>query len=329
MLSRVTLLKGARDIAIEDRELVPGENDVLVKTHLAGICGTDKNLYRGIIPKMGSELLETGRNLDFPILLGHEGGSEVVELGPRVSGLSVGDRVMSFCWCGTFADYFVAPAGLVQRVPEGMDFDIACLGEPVACAMFSGLNSGVQLGDIVGVVGAGFAGQILAQVARKKGAKTVIVVDIDDAKLQLAARLGADVIINSKKEDPVDTILRLTKGKGADVMFEAAGTADSINACTSSVRKNGIIVMYSWVTQPVTLNISRWHDESIEIRNTGLVHHTPQERFVWAERALRPVRDGMIDIESLITHRFQLSEIQKAFDCALDDPGALKIVIKP
>ena len=100
--------------------------------------------------------------------------------------------------------------------------DIAALGEPTACAMFSGLHTGVQLGDTVVVMGGGYAGQIIAQCSRLKGAYQVIVVDVLDGKLDLAKSLGADVVINSREEDPVAKVKALTGGRGADVVVEAA-----------------------------------------------------------------------------------------------------------
>ena len=91
-------------------------------------------------------------------------------VGSRVADYKVGDKVMAFGWNNNFAEYFAAKSFQLQPVPYGLDMDIASLGEPISCAMYSGLNSGVQLGDTVVVMGGGFAGQIIAQCARRKGA---------------------------------------------------------------------------------------------------------------------------------------------------------------
>lgn len=120
-------------------------------------------------------------------------------VGSRVSDYKVGDQVMAFGWNNNFADYFKSKAFQLQPVPEGLDMDIAALGEPTACAMYSGLNTGVQLGDTVVVMGGGYAGQIIAQCSKLKGAYQVIVVDVLEGKLNLAKSLGADVVINSKR----------------------------------------------------------------------------------------------------------------------------------
>jgi len=142
------------------------------------------------------------------------------------------------------------------------------LGEPIACAMHSGMRSQVQLGDIVVVMGAGFAGQIIAQCAKRKGAYKVIIVDVMEGKLEVAKKLGCDYAINPQKINVKEFIDNLTNGKGADVVVEAAGTEESFNTATEILKRNGKFVFYSWVTQPVTLNISRWHDDGFEFINT-------------------------------------------------------------
>lgn len=328
MKTRCLSLDGTMQLSLRDRELTLGEDEVLVRTHLAGVCGTDKNFWRGFIP---TETTETGEKakFDLPLWMGHEAGGTVVAVGPKVQPFKEGDRVISFAWLDTFADYFKAKPEQLQIVPEGLDMDIASLGEPIGCAMFSGLNSRVQLGDTVVVYGLGFAGQIIAQVVKKQGARRVIVVDVVQEKLELALRLGADESINAAKEDAVSKVLRMTGGKGADVVVETAGVEATINACSATVRHNGTMVFYSWVTQPVKLNIGRWHDDSLYIVNTGLVHHSVQERQIWTATAMRPIIEGMIDVSSLITHEYKLAEFEQAFQKADSDPLAIKVVMRP
>jgi L-iditol 2-dehydrogenase len=211
-----------------------------------------------------------------------------VAVGSRVSDYKVGDQVMAFGWNNNFAEYFCAKSFQLQPVPFGLDMDIASLGEPIACAMYSGLNCGVNLGDFVVVMGGGFAGQIIAQCAKRKGAACVVVVDVLEGKLQLAKQLGADEVILLGEEDPVEKVKKMTGGIGADVVVEAAGSAESFNAATAMLKHNGKFVFYSWVTQPVTLNISRWHDDGMEFINTCLVHHTWQQRYVWCRKPCVP-----------------------------------------
>jgi L-iditol 2-dehydrogenase len=174
----------------------------------------------------------------------------------------------------------------------------------------------------------GFAGQIMAQVAKAKGAWKVIGVDVVDGKLELAKKLGLDYAVNGAKEDPLKAVMELTGGLGADVVVDMAGSADSVNLCTAAVRHNGIMVFYSWITQDITVNISRWHNNSLEVINTGLVHHGITQRTLWTPLALRPLMQKQLAIEPLITHRFPLAKVSEAFDVAANDPSAIKVVIE-
>src|SRR5690606_8125717 len=119
--------------------------------------------------------------------------------------------------------YFTAPVRNLHKVPEGMDLEVAYLGEPVAVGMFGVFHSGVEIGDDVVVSGLNFQGLIAVQGLKKKGAGRVIAVDYSDKHLELAKRLGADIVINSEKTDAKQEILNLTGGKGADVVFLSCG----------------------------------------------------------------------------------------------------------
>ena len=324
--TRAAVLQAPHEIKLVERQLTAGDDEVIVRNHLVGICGSDKTFFKGQLPKKTAEFRQ---DPSFPFLLGHESGGTVVEVGAKVREYRPGDKVISFGWNNNFADYFKASVRELQPAPEGLDMDLTSLGEPIACAMFSGLNSGTNIGDTTVIMGGGFAGQIVAQCAKRQGASRVAVVDVDDAKLAIASQLGADVVINANREDPVATVKELTGGIGADVVVEAAGTADSYNAASELVRHNGKFVFYSWVTTPIQLDISRWHDDGLEFINTCLVHHTREQRHVWAPWALRPVVKGIIDVKPLITNEFPLDRIADAFDFAVRNDSAIKVVIRP
>lgn len=324
--TQAAVLKGPYEIELFEKTLECGDDDIIVKNHLIGICGSDKNFYRGHLPEQTAEFRQKP---EFPFLLGHESGGEVVAVGSKVSEFKVGDKVIAFGWNNNIAEYFKAKAFQLQPVPFDMDMDLAALGEPIACAMYSGLHCEVQLGDIAVVMGGGFAGQIIAQCLRLKGAYKTVVIDIDDAKLEIAKQQGADIIINSQNQDPYEAIMELTDGKGCDLVVEAAGTEESYNMCTKILAHNGKFVFYSWVTEPVTLNISRWHDDGLKFINTCLVHHTWRERYVWTPESLRPVAQGMVDIKPLISKEFPLSQVAEAFEYADTHNEAIKVVIRP
>ncbi|MGA7279759.1 MAG: zinc-binding dehydrogenase [Desulfocapsaceae bacterium] len=329
MLVNSACLTGVRQIEVRRRELSPTDDHVVVKTHAAGICGQDKNLYNGVIPPSGGLNTEMKTAFSYPYFFGHEAGGTVVEVGANVRKYKPGDQVIAFAWVETYSDYFIAREEELEPAPAGLDMDLVALGEPIGCAVFSGLCSKVQLGDSVAIVGMGFAGQVIAQVAKRKGAHQVIGVDVVDGKLELARRLGLDHAINSSETDPLKAILELTDGEGADVVVEAAGTNAAVQLCNDAVKHNGVLVFYSWITQDVTINISRWHNNSLEVVNTGLVHHGVLQRHIWVVQALRPVLQGLIDIAPLITHTFGLDEIDKAMQTANEDPAAIKVLLRP
>ncbi|MEE4165912.1 MAG: zinc-binding dehydrogenase [Desulfocapsaceae bacterium] len=329
MIVHSACLTGLREIEVRERELDISDDEILVKTHAAGICGQDKNLYNGIIPPSGGLNTEMRNVFAYPYFFGHEAGGVVVEVGRNVRRFKPGDSVIAFAWVETYSDYFKAGEEDLEPAPEGLDPDLVSLGEPVGCAVFSGLCSKVQLGDSVAVIGMGFAGQVIAQVARKKGAHQVIGVDVVDGKLQLAKRLGLDHAVNSAETDPLEAILDLTGGAGADVVVEVAGTGEAVQLCNDAVKHNGVLVFYSWITRNINLNISRWHNNSLQVVNTGLVHHGVLQRHIWVPQALRPVLLGQIDIQPLITHTYRLDEIDKAMETANHDPSAIKVLLRP
>jgi 2-desacetyl-2-hydroxyethyl bacteriochlorophyllide A dehydrogenase len=326
VVTRAAVLRGPYDIDLTERELHCGEDEVIVKNHLIGICGSDKSFYRGKLPGQTTEFRQKP---GFPFYLGHESGGTVVEVGSRVREYRPGDNVMAFGWNNNIAEYFKAKVWEVQLAPAGLDPDLASLGEPIACAMHSGLNSGVQLGDTVVVFGGGFAGQIIAQVVKKKGALRVVVVDPAEEKLELARKLGADHTVNPSRENPVESIKALTGNQGADVVVEAAGTETTINQATEVIKRNGTFVWYSWITEPVKLQISRWHDDGLVFKNTCLVHHSVPERVIWADAALRPVAQGLVAVRPLITHEFPLEQLAEAFAMADRDSVAVKVALRP
>ncbi len=108
-----------------------------------------------------------------------------------------------------------------------------------------------------------------------------------------------------------------------------AGSEQSLNQATAMLKHNGLLALYNWITQPITMNVSCWHDGGTEIRTTCLVHHTEQQRFIWTPWALRPAVQWQIDVRSLITHEFTLERVAEAFEVADKDSMAVKVVVRP
>ena len=321
--TRAACFEGAFKVSLKELDLKLAENQVLVKIDQASICGTDKLLYRGEIPA----------EVKLPIFpWGHEGGGTVVEVGSKVREFSVGDKVMSFGRAGTYADYclFTEPYGCLPA-PEGVDMDIAYLGEPLACAVYAAqvATKNMQVGDVVAVVGMGFAGQVIAQGVKKGGADKLIAIDLVDEKLELAKRLGADVAISAQKEDAGKIVMDITDGRGVDVVVEASGSGDGLNTASAIVRHNGTIAIYSHYMNPFMVNMYRWHEDCFKIVHTCLMHRTQEVMVTDVREAFRLVKKGIFNIKPLINRRYRLSQISDAFRKEMEDQSSVKTVIIP
>jgi len=330
-----------------------GPNDVLVKSHQASVCGSERYHYRGINVRPQDEARglrdprtrhEEGRQEGhrYPMgPLGHEGGGTILEIGSAVKEylgggkVSVGDRVGSLVY-PTYTDYWVTNVSNVQPIPEGVSFEVGCLYEALTCAAWAARRLGVQLGDTVAVNGAGFAGNILLQGALKSGASLVIAVDVVEKKLEIARKLGAHVTINALKEDPQERINELTHGEGVDVAVEAVGgTGIGIAQALGMVAHNGILALYGDNYAPVKeFCFHRFHEDGLQVRNLNAMHYTKLQSVENAREAYRAVQRGIFDIDTILENsdRYPLAEIASVFAReaqSLDTQGSLKTLIIP
>ena len=333
-------------------ELSPTE--VLIKTHQASVCGSERYFYRGIsvrpqdAPRGGPEtkLGAAGKGSEaahrYPMgPLGHEGGGTILEMGAGVreylgGGLvSVGDKVGSLVY-PTYSDYWVADIQHVQHIPSGVSFEVGCLYEPLGCAAWAAIHAGVKLGDVVAVNGAGFAGNIIMQGVLKAGASKVIVVDVVESKLRIAESLGAHCTLNARETDPVAEVLEMTHGEGVDVAVEAVGgTGIGIVQALGMVRHNGILALYGDNYAPVKeISFNRFHEDGLEVRNLNAVHYTRLRSVETMREAYRAVERGVFNLDIIFENssRYRLDEISQVFadeSEALDGQGSLKTLIIP
>ncbi len=335
MKIRAACFESIGKVRMVERELTLGPDEVMVKTHQASICQADvKILTKGCYVD--------GVPSKFPFYPGHEAGGQVVEVGPRVHEFKPGDKVMMMHDTraakggpGGIADHFrMKPTDLI-KVPEGLDMDLASLAETICPFVFVVFRSGVKLGDTAVVTGLNFIGQIIAQGIKKSGAASLIAIDEIDFRLNMAKQLGADVIINSKRENPLEAVRKLTGGKGADVVCQAASYTDSnveeyMNLATELVKDNGILAFQGDFLHPVSLrNVHRWHVDSLDVRSIAFRHYTWHHMAIWTPDCLKPIQTGQINIEPLITGRYRLDQAEAAFKNAVEGINYLKVVIKP
>jgi threonine dehydrogenase-like Zn-dependent dehydrogenase len=326
---------------------------VLVKTHQASVCGSERYFYRGINVRPQDEARglhdprtrhEEGRQEGhaYPMgPLGHEGGGTILEIGPAVKEylgggkVSVGDRVGSLVY-PTYTDYYVTNVTNVQPIPEGVSFEVGCLYEALACAAWAARRLGVRLGDTVAINGAGFAGNILLQGALKAGASLVISVDVVEKKLEIARKLGAHVTINALKEDPQERVNELTHGEGVDIAVEAVGgTGIGLVQALGMVAHNGTLALYGDNYAPVKeFCFHRFHEDGLKVRNLNAMHFTKLQSVENAREAFRAVQRGVFDIDTILRNSdlHPLAEIASVFAReaeALDTQDSLKTLFIP
>ena len=330
-------------------ELQP--NQILVKTHQASVCGSERYFYRGITvrpqdearggpeTRVESETGEAGHT--YPMgPLGHEGGGTVVEMGSAVDEylgggkVSVGDRVGSLVY-PTYTDYWITDPRHVQPIPEGVSFEVGCLYEPLGCAAWASLYTGIKLGDTVAVNGVGFAGNILLQGALKSGASRVFAIDIEPAKLEVAKKLGADRVINAREEDPTQAINDLTNGEGVDVAIEAVGgKGEGLVQALDMVGHNGILALYGDNYAPVKeFCFHRFHEDGLDIRNLNAVHYTRLRSIEHMKEAYRAVERGVFDLDIIFENSvsYPMGELPDVFqkESEAQDQNSLKTLIIP
>ena len=315
-----------KPLQIEDvRIQPPGHNQVLVEVETSGLCHTDIHAAHGDWPVKPTP----------PFIPGHEGVGLVSRVGPGVSGLAEGDRVAvpwlgwacgrcELCasgWetlCpkarytgytvnGGFAQYVLAEADFVGRVPEGVDpIDAA----PLTCAGVTTYKavkvSGARPSDLVAVFGIGGLGHLALQYAQIAGA-TVAAVDVIDAKLQVAKELGAAYTVNGSVEDPVETIQALG---GADVAIVLAATPKAYEQAFASLRPNGRLVMVglpkdNTMRLPIFETVLRGIQivgslvgTRVDLAETFELHAAGRTRIVSETRRLEQVNEAIEDVES-------------------------------
>ena len=329
------------DIRLEEMP-VPriGPGELLVQVKACGLCGSD--------------LMEWYVQEKAPAVLGHEPAGVVAQVGERVENFQIGDRVFvhhhvpcftchhclrgHYTLCktfkathidpGGFAEYIRVPALNVERdvlkLPSDLSFDEATLIEPVATCIRGIERAGIQTGDTVVVIGTGVTGLIHIQLARIRGAGMIMATDFSPFRLKMARRLGADEAI-AASEDVLAWLKKLNKGKGADAVIVTAGSIEAMEQGLALAGKGATVLLFAPSPPGATLPVSPYHLLFSEITITGTYSCSPLE----TRQALSLIQAGRINVKDLITHRFDLAGVGKAFDLAAQAGESLKIVITP
>jgi len=313
------MLKEPFDIVIEDAEApVPGRGQILVRTRATGIsAGTEMALYRGTNHDL--VLRRWGPQWGYPMSTGYEAVGEVVERGPEVVAPEVGDRVLLY---GGHAEYSVAEASQVLKLPDALSDEDALLAVLGTTALRGVRRVGVEYGDSVAVVGMGVMGQMAIQHARLSGASTTIAVDPDPWRLKIAEGLGATHTVNPDAEDAAAAVVGYT-GIGADAVVETAGAPSAVPVALSLARKRGRVSIVGWHTRPVELVLAEdFLYKELDVMassQAGPAGEPPPDQLRWTGlRNKRLVIDylaeGRLRTGRLISHVMGFAEARRAYE---------------
>jgi threonine 3-dehydrogenase len=304
---------------------VPGHADVLIRVRKTSICGTDLHIARWDAWAQAT--------IPVPMVVGHEFMGEIVALGDGVRGLTVGQRVSGeghvtcghcrncragrreFCHNhvgvgvtrpGAFADYVVIPADNVFPVPDHIDDDIAAVLDPLGNATHTALRFDV-VGEDVLVTGAGPIGVMAAAIARHIGARHVVVTDVNDYRLAMALRLGADRAVNVTRESLAPVMAELAMTEGFDVGLEMSGAESAFNQMLDAMNHGGRIAVLGIPPGPMTLDLNDVIFKGLEIQ--GIYGRRIFE--TWYKMA--SMLQSGLDVRSVVTHHLPVEQFEDAF----------------
>jgi len=341
---KAALLYGVKDLRIENVEVPKLETgEALVKVKAATTCGTDLKIFqRGYVERV----------IKLPTIFGHEWAGDVVEVSKGLDWPTKGMRVragnsapclhctmcqkgkynlcenMIWLW-GAYAEYIKVPARMVfvnmQEIQSGVSYEEAAMTEPLACVLHGIEEARVKLGDTVAIIGAGPIGLLHLLTARRLGAKKTVLIDIVDERLDFARKLGADETINSRTEDAVEKVRKLTDGYGADVAIEAIGLPATWEQAIRLVRKGGTVLEFGGSPPGTEIKLDTEMVHYGELTVLGAFHATP----LHFRQALDLIASRTIDVQPLVTKKMNLDEIRQAFDLLLTSKTEIKIAIAP
>ncbi|MFC4242517.1 zinc-binding dehydrogenase [Gryllotalpicola reticulitermitis] len=352
---RAVVVHGPGDYRLETRPVPqPGPGELLLRTDAVGICASDLKCYHGAAKFWGDENRPAWAERDR--IPGHEFVGTVVagdDAALAKRGIGLGDRVACEqivpCWeckyclegaywmCevhdmfgfkgydGAMAEYVLVPTqALVHPVSRALEPQVAAFAEPLSCAFHAVERAEIKFGDTVVIAGAGPIGLSAIAGTRQKNPLRIISLDVVDAKLELARRVGADIAINIAHDDAVARVKELTGGYGADVYIEATGHPSAVPQGLNLLRKLGTFVEYSVFKDPVSVDWSIISDDKeLDVRGAHLGPHT------WPA-AIKLLEAETLPMAEICTHQFPLEKFQEALDLVGDSSGAsIKVSIIP
>lgn len=327
----------------------PGPTDALVRITTTTICGTDVHILKGEYP------VKSG------LTIGHEPVGVIEALGSAVSGYQVGQRVIagainpcgqcSPCLEGTHSqcggkplggwrfgntidgaqsEFLLVPNAMANLalVPDHLTDEEVLMCPDIMSTGFSGAESGkIKIGDTVAIFAQGPIGLCATAGAKLSGASLIIAIDSLEGRLKMSTAVGADVTINFKDQDPVQKIMELTKGRGVDVAIEALGTESTFQSCMRVLKPGGTLSSLGVYAKDINIPLDAFYAGLGDQKLITTLCPGGKERM---RRLMDVISTKRVDLKPLVTHRFKLDEILKAYDLfANQRDGVLKVAITP
>ena len=341
---RALVLEQQRELALRDIDLPlqVGPGMVKIAVHTVGVCGSDVHYYTH--GKIGPFVVNA------PMVLGHEAAGTVVEVGEGVTHLKIGDRVcmepgipdansrasrlglynidpaVKF-WAtppvhGVLTSEIIHPANYTFKLPDNVSFAEGAMVEPFAVGMQAATKAKIVPGDTAVVLGAGPIGTMVAIAALAGGCARVIVADLAQPKLDIAALYQGVIPVNISQTNLVTEVSRLTDGWGADVVFECSGSPHAWKTIMDLPRPGGAIVVVGLPVEPVAVDIAAASTKELRIENVFRYAHQ-------YDRAIALIASGKVDLNPLISETFEFDDAIKAFDRAVEArPTDVKLQIR-
>lgn len=317
-----------------------GPNDVLIRVGAVGLCGTDLHIYTW------DHWAE--RRIKPPVTIGHEFMGHVAAVGSAVRAFAVGDRVSAeghlacgICTLcrtgqahicehvaiigvdtdGAFADYIRMPESNVWKLDPAIPDAWAAVFDPLGNAVHTVMAAGVSTKSVV-ITGVGSIGLMAIPVARAAGAAKVFAVDVNPAKLALAARVGADATFSATQPDLVADIVARTGGDGVDVLLEMSGSGSAIDSGLAMVRNGGVAALLGIPSDEVEINLA----ERIIFKGLTVLGINGRRMFETWYQTQALVTSGRVDLTPIITHELRFEQYDEAF-ALMKSGAAAKIVL--
>ncbi len=320
-----------------------GPRDVLIKVRATSICGTDLHIYNW-------DAWAQGRIKHIPLVQGHELCGDVVDVGPEVTRVRVGDfvsaeshivdydgeyyrrglghvapetQIIGVDRDGSFAEYIALPWQNARKNPSDMPTHVAVLKENFGNAIHTGFAAELEGKDVL-ITGCGPVGLMTLLIAHARGARTIISADVSDYRVQFARRLGADHIVNPKSENMVEKVRDITRGEGVDVLLEMSGAPSAIVQGLSLVKYAGSAVAFGLPSKPLEFDLSNL------VIFKGITVYGIIGRKMWQtwEQMEDLLARGKVDLSPIVTHTFRLDEFDKAF-AAMASGNSGKVMMIP